>query len=135
MGQNWIRYTYLGTKLKQKDICGDQIEINTMTSNSDTDTWHWQCHVYTQGLDTWHFKFFLKKILKKIWKLKKKLNFFLKKIKKTTDWHVARWLTALVNSVWKEPNWSNFQKLGCNWHFFKTGYLFDTLAPNWVLYD
>ena len=47
---------------------------------------------------------------------------------------MARWLTTLVNSVWKGPNWSNFPKLGCNWHFLKIGYLFDTLAPNWVLY-
>jgi len=23
LGQNWTRYTYLDTKLKQKDICGD----------------------------------------------------------------------------------------------------------------
>jgi len=23
LGQHWIRYTYLGTKLKQKDIYGD----------------------------------------------------------------------------------------------------------------
>jgi len=23
LGQNWIRYTNLGTTLKQKDICGD----------------------------------------------------------------------------------------------------------------
>jgi len=29
--------------------------------------------------------------------------------------------------LWKGPNWSNFQKLGCNWHFFKTRYLFETL--------
>jgi len=70
LGQNWIRYTYLGTKLKQKNICGDQIEINTMTSNSDTDTWHynatwnWQCHVSHTG--TWHVAFliFKKKNLK-----------------------------------------------------------------------
>jgi len=39
---------------------------------------------------------------------------------------MARWLTALVNSVWKGPNWNNFQKLECNWHFFKTEFLFDT---------
>ena len=46
IGTKLNQYTYLGTKLKQKDICGDQIEIKTMTSNSDTDTWHYNA--------TWH---------------------------------------------------------------------------------
>jgi len=47
--------------LKQKNINRDQIEIKTMTSNSDTDTWHynatwhWQCHVAHTG--TWHVAF------------------------------------------------------------------------------
>jgi len=57
-----LRYTYLGTKLKQKNIYGNLIEINTMVSDSDTDTWHWQCHV--SHTETWHviFLFYFFKI-------------------------------------------------------------------------
>jgi len=62
-----------------------------MTSDSVSDTWHcnatwhWQCHV--SHTETWHVAFFF------------------------SNWHVACWLTASVNYIWKGPNWNTFSKV------------------------
>jgi len=86
-------------RTKSKSTQWHLIVILTRGIAMSRDTNNATCH--TQDLETWHFYFLFFK------KLKKKL----KKIKKTTDWHVARWLTALVNSVWKGPDWSTFSKV------------------------
>jgi len=74
-----------------------------MTSESDTNTWHcnatwhWQCHVSLLRVTLTRGIFF-----------SKNLKIRLKNHRLTCGTS----LTALVNYVWKGPNWSTFSKGG-----------------------